>query len=238
MNIRYERQLALDGFGEEAQRRLSAAKVLVVGAGGVGCALLPLLAGAGVGSISIVDFDCVSLSNLARQTLYTQEQIGGAKAPLAAERLGKINPEIKVVAHNKKIEKPADLSGLLPGIDMCIDATDSFASRLIVSDACADASVDEILCSAEGFVSQMFLLGRGVKFSDIVGDDAARSQPAKKNPIFGPAAHLSGVWGAAAALQILSGIRDFIPGFVQSYDFSDNKFLSFTITADESYQIE
>lgn len=221
---RYSRQTALNGFGEESLGRLAGAKVLVVGAGGVGSALLPLLAGAGLGRIVVADFDAVSLSNLHRQTLYTQAQVGLPKAREAARRLAVINSEVSVSAVEKRLTCPSDVVPLLDGVDLCLDATDSFASRIMISDACAAAGVREIACCAGGYTSQMFVLGGGLKFSDIASD--AAGEGSRGLPIFGPAAHLSGVWGAGYALQVLARARDFEAGYIRSFDFSTDKYIS------------
>ena len=226
MDSRYARQTALGGFGEESLRLLADSRVLVVGAGGVGSALLPLLAGAGVGRIDVADFDSVSVSNLHRQTLYTQAQVGLPKAREAAQRLAMINSEICVCAVEKKLSCPADISPLLDGVDLCLDATDSFASRIMISDACAAANVREIACCAGGFKSQMFVLGGGLKFSDFACDADAAGEGSRGLPIFGPAAHLSGVWGAGYALQVLAKARAFEAGYIRSFDFSTDKYMS------------
>src|SRR6187397_2347266 len=95
---RYHRQIILPEFGEEGQQKLFFAKVLVIGAGGLGCPALQYLAAAGIGTIGIVDHDVVSLSNLHRQVLYTTEDIGLPKAKTAARKLDLLNPEIKIIS--------------------------------------------------------------------------------------------------------------------------------------------
>src|ERR1700748_3827123 len=96
INKRYSRQIILQGFGEQAQQKLSDAKALVIGAGGLGCPALQYLAGAGVGTLGIADGDTVSLSNLHRQPLYHTNDIGKLKAEVAQERLTSLNPEITI----------------------------------------------------------------------------------------------------------------------------------------------
>ena len=93
---RYQRQILLHEFGEAAQEKLQNAKVLVIGAGGLGCPALQYLAAAGVGTIGIVDFDVVDISNLQRQILYTVEDIGKSKAETAVSKLAALNPEIQI----------------------------------------------------------------------------------------------------------------------------------------------
>ena len=198
-------------------------KIVVIGAGGVGSALLPLLAGAGVGKIAIVDADKVSASNLHRQTLYTESQIGQNKARIAAERLKNINSEIEISAVEKFLTTQSDVLEILRKADLCIDATDNFKTRIMVSEACAAAGIREILSSAGGYASQLYLFEGGKSFGDIIGDATARTESSMGLPIFAPAAHLSGVWGAGAALRTIVGAQKFEAGYIRSYDFASGK---------------
>jgi molybdopterin/thiamine biosynthesis adenylyltransferase/rhodanese-related sulfurtransferase len=135
-NERYSRHLNLNGFGLTAQQKLQDAKVLVIGAGGLGCPVLQYLTAAGVGIIGIADDDVVSLSNLQRQVLYTVDDLGLSKANQAAIRLSRLNPEISIHAHAQKVNNDNILE-LLAGYEFIVDGTDNFASRYLISDACA-----------------------------------------------------------------------------------------------------
>lgn len=229
MQNRYARQTGLSGFGEESSAKLKNTKIVVVGAGGVGSAALPLLAGAGVGKITVVDGDTVSLSNLHRQTLYTEAQIGMGKARIAARRLNDINSEIDTVFIEGYLDNEDSLKKVIYGADLCIDATDNFRSRILISEVCLKCKVPEILSSAGGYLSQLYMLGDNISFASIVGDESARYEGSMGLPIFGPAAHLSGVWGAGTAIRISVGIQNFEPGTIQSYDFSTCRFSRFKI---------
>lgn len=133
--IRYQRHLTLPGFGESAQLKLKAARVLVVGAGGLGCPALQYLAAAGVGVLGIVDDDVVSRSNLQRQILYTDADVGRSKAQVAAEQLTAQNPDICCEAHAVRltVDNALDLVGRY---DLVLDGSDNFATRYLVNDAC------------------------------------------------------------------------------------------------------
>jgi adenylyltransferase/sulfurtransferase len=131
---RYSCQVALPGFGEEAQKRLQQAKVLVAGAGGLGCPALQYLAAAGVGTIGIADYDVVSVSNLHRQVLYNPADTGLKKAEVAAERLLKQNPGIKVIPHVLKLISDNVLDIMRP-YDIVVDGTDNFETRYLLNDA-------------------------------------------------------------------------------------------------------
>src|SRR5690242_863949 len=132
---RYSRHFVLPGFSQEAQLKLKNSKVIVVGAGGLGCPVLQYLTAAGVGSITILDFDVVSVSNLQRQILYTVNDIGKSKAEVAASRLSQLNPHVKFVVHKEKIDSTNALE-LLRGHQAVIDCTDNFPTRYLLNDAC------------------------------------------------------------------------------------------------------
>ena len=132
---RYQRQMILKNFGEAGQQKLQQAKVLVVGAGGLGCPALQYLAAAGIGSIGIIDDDVVALSNLHRQILFTVYDIGLFKATCAAAVLQKSNPEINIIAYAERLTTQNAFS-IMALYDIIIDGTDNFASRYLVNDAC------------------------------------------------------------------------------------------------------
>lgn len=132
---RYQRQIILKELGIAGQQKLGAAKVLVIGAGGLGCPALQYLAAAGIGTICIVDDDVVSLSNLHRQVLYTVQDIGKPKSIKAKEKLQQLNPEISIIAYNERLTTKNALT-IIDGFDIIIDGTDNFASRYLINDAC------------------------------------------------------------------------------------------------------
>jgi molybdopterin-synthase adenylyltransferase len=132
---RYARQIVLRGVGGPGQNKLKAARVLAIGAGGLGAPLLQYLAAAGVGNIAIVDDDAVSLSNLQRQILYGVADIGRPKVDSAEEALTRLNPNVRI----EKIAKRLDASNareLVAGSDVVVDGSDNFATRYAVADAC------------------------------------------------------------------------------------------------------
>lgn len=135
---RAERQLALPGFGEDAQRRLANARVLVVGAGGLGSASVPYLVGAGVGAgdgvIGILDDDVVELSNLHRQVSHATANLGRAKTDSLAEAAGRLDPGVRVVTHTLRLTSDNALE-IFKSYDLVIDGSDNFATRYLVNDA-------------------------------------------------------------------------------------------------------
>ncbi len=132
---RYARHIILKEVGGAGQQRLSRAKVLVVGAGGLGSALILYLAAAGIGTIGVVDDDKVSLSNLQRQVLHRTADIGRAKTASAAATVGALNPDVKVVAHETRL-RPENAAEVIAGYDLIADGSDNFATRFLVNDAC------------------------------------------------------------------------------------------------------
>ncbi len=132
---RYARHLVMPEIGTIGQRRLSAARVLCVGAGGLGSPVLMYLAAAGVGTLGIVDFDVVDESNLARQVIHGQSDIGRKKVESAAAKVAEINPFVNVVAHDVRLDRENVLE-LFEGYDIIVDGTDNFATRYMINDAC------------------------------------------------------------------------------------------------------
>ena len=130
---RYQRQVLLNELGELGQQKLMDAKVLVIGAGGLGCPVLQYLAAAGIGTIGIVDDDIVALHNLHRQPLYSTEEIGLPKAILAAGKMRALNPGITINYFNETLTVQNAI-GILKSFDIVVDATDNFATRYLVND--------------------------------------------------------------------------------------------------------
>lgn len=133
--IRYSRQLMLPEVGMPGQEKIKQARVLVVGAGGLGCPVLLYLAGAGVGTIGIVDFDKVELHNIHRQILYGVDDIGQPKAVMAAEKLRQHNPHVQCVVH-KTVLNDENADTLIADYDLVIDGSDNFYTRYLVNDTC------------------------------------------------------------------------------------------------------
>ena len=152
---RYARQLLLPEIGEEGQRRLSKAKVLIVGVGGLGSPIAIYLAGAGVGTLGLVDDDVVSVSNLHRQVLYDEASVGQSKALCAKERLLALNSNIAVHAYSCRLtaDNARDIIGQY---DMVVDGTDNFAARFVISDICSQLRkpfVYGAICGLDGQVA-------------------------------------------------------------------------------------
>jgi len=151
---RYSRQILLKEFGEPAQYKLSQAKVLVIGAGGLGCPALQYLVAAGVGTIGIVDDDKIALSNLHRQPIYTMSDIGLLKVEVAAQRLQQLNPEIQIQVYNERLTNTNALE-IINRYDIIVDGTDNFATRYLVNDACVLLNKSLVYGSVSRFEGQI-----------------------------------------------------------------------------------
>src|ERR1700704_1110128 len=132
---RYKRHLILPEVGMEGQKKLLNAKVLCIGAGGLGCPISLYLAAAGVGTIGLADIDVVSPSNLQRQILFGMSSIGEDKVKAAAKRLRDLNPDVKIIEH-KTIVNSSNVMDLIKDYDVIVDGTDNFPTRYCVNDAC------------------------------------------------------------------------------------------------------
>src|SRR5678810_1064627 len=146
---RYQRQIILPEFGEEGQQKLLQAKVLVIGAGGLGCPVLQYLAAAGIGTIGIVDDDEVALNNLHRQVLYSVNDIGLSKSERAAQILGQLNPGIQIIPYSERLTVQNALI-LFEEFDIIIDGTDNFSTRYMINDACVSVSYTHLRAHETG----------------------------------------------------------------------------------------
>jgi adenylyltransferase/sulfurtransferase len=146
---RYSRQLSLPEFGIEGQQRLGGARILIVGAGGLGCPAAIYLAAAGMGTIGIVDFDKVDLSNIHRQILYSTGDIGRAKIDVARERILAANPNVDVEVFDARLSS-ANALDVMGGFDLVIDASDNFPTRYLVNDAAVMLGIPSVFGADDG----------------------------------------------------------------------------------------
>ena len=165
--MRYSCQVALPAFGEAAQQQLQNAKVLIVGAGGLGCPASQYLTSSGIGELGIADFDTVSLSNLHRQILYTPDDIGMKKAAVACYKLSRQNPLIKLVPYDIMVTS-GNVLELVSCYDIVVDGTDNFETRYLLNDACVLAGKPLIYGAVYQFEGQ-------VAACNILNEDGTRS---------------------------------------------------------------
>jgi len=154
---RYARHIVLPQIGGPGQRRLKSARVALVGAGAIGSAALPALAAAGIGRLTIIDDDVIELSNLHRQLIYREDQVGKAKAETAARFSKALNSHVEVMAVDRRITDD-NAQSLLADHDMVLDGSDNFATRLTVNQACVAQEIPLISAAAAQFQGQIALL--------------------------------------------------------------------------------
>ena len=205
---RYQRQLLLLEVGENGQLLLAQKRVIVVGAGGLGCTLLPLLVGSGVGHLVICDNDVVSLSNLPRQTLYTVSQIGQSKAQLAAEHLRASNPDCDIKVYTERLVEE-NAHQFLDNCDLIIDATDNESTRRLLDRYAQAHSTPWLYVSVEGWRGQLALfdgqhLAYGHLFPAAVEvNSSSPSAAVEPIPVMTTTPALLGALAAAEAVKYL-----------------------------------
>lgn len=186
--LRYNRQMMLPEIGDSGQEKLKKAKVLVIGAGGLGCPVLQYIATAGIGTIGIVDFDKIELHNLHRQILYTEQDVGQSKAIMAKSVLETLNPLIDIVAFEEKLTIE-NARQIIMNFDLIVDGCDNFATRYLVNDTCVTLGKSLIYGSILKFEGQMAVFNhKGSKnLRDLF--------PEPPNPKDVPNCNLNGVLG-------------------------------------------
>lgn len=152
--LRYNKQMMLPEIGESGQKKIKNAKVLMIGAGGLGCPILQYLATAGVGTIGIIDFDKVELPNLHRQILYSEYHIGLSKVVTAKKVLAELNPHIKIIPFDEKLAQN-NCESIFESFDLIIDGSDNFDTRYLVNDTCVKMNKPLIYGSILKFEGQV-----------------------------------------------------------------------------------
>lgn len=236
---RYHRQMILKNFGETGQQKLLQAKVLVVGAGGLGCPTLQYLAAAGVGTIGIVDEDVVSLSNLHRQVLYSVNDIGFSKAERAAEVLSNLNPEIKIIPLSERLTTQNALS-ILEAFDIIIDGTDNFSSRYMINDACVLLDKPLVYGAISQYEGQVAILNYKKSEADVaVNYRDLFPHPPKENEVLncaeaGVLGILPGIIGTMQAnetIKLITGIGQPLVNRLLTYNAFNNQMYELELSA-------
>lgn len=229
---RYNRQLILPEIGPEGQEKLKNARVLMIGAGGLGCPVLQYLAAAGVGKIGILDDDLVDLSNLHRQILYTTADIGKPKSLVAKARLDLLNPNLTVHAYFMRLDAE-NAEDLFEGYDVIIDGSDNFPTRYLVNDTCV--ALDKVLVSGaifkfEGTVS-VFNFEGGPTYRDLFPEPppAGEVQNCAEIGVLGVLPGIVGAYMASEVMKLICGFGETLSGKLMTINALDNSTSIFKI---------
>ena len=220
-NERYSRQIIMPEIGESGQKKLSESKVLVIGAGGLGCPALQYLAGAGVGTLGIADADTVSISNLPRQILHTYENIGKNKALSAKEALVRINGDIKINIYPYFVTDE-NIKEIISDYDFIIDAVDNFETKFLINDACVEAKKPFChagVIRANGQV-MTYVPGQGPCMRCIFGEvpEPGTVPKCDTEGVIGAACGVTGCVQALEAVKYITGAGKLLTGAMFIFD--------------------
>lgn len=206
--LRYSRQLLVPGFDLDSQQALANARVLIVGAGGLGCPAALYLAGAGVGSLTLMDPDRVEVHNLHRQIAFRQADLDRSKAQALADQLGELNPEVHCTVREERADESA-LDPLLPEMDLVLDCTDNFAARRAINRACVRAGTPLVSGAAIRREGQLAAFDRrrsdSACYACLYGDSEGGDERCAESGILGPAVGHVASFQALMALYLLTG---------------------------------
>jgi adenylyltransferase/sulfurtransferase len=230
---RYARHIVLPQVGGVGQNKLKATSIAVVGAGGVGSAVIPALAGAGVGRLTVIDCDVVELGNLHRQSLFSEADAGQPKATLAAAFVRRLNRFVDVAARQDRISGD-NAPKLLAGHDLVIDGSDNFATRLAVSDACVSLGTPLISAAAVQFQGQVGLFRSRPCYRCFVGDafDADDCDNCAELGVLGALTATVGGFASLLAIETIVGIGPDHAGRLHLFDGEALSWRAIAIPAD------
>jgi len=233
--IRYHRQLLVPEFGEEGQRRLKNSRIIVVGIGGLGCASATYLTAAGVGRITLVDFDRVKLSDLNRQVLYWEEDRGEKKVVAAREKLSRLNSDVEIIPIFAKITR-TNVSNMIKGAQVVVDGLDNLPARFLVNSACVNSKTPYIY----GGVSRF----RGMVTTIIPGNTPClacvypeRGRGEKGLGVLGVIPALIANFQALEAIKLLIGQTPSLAGKLLRFNGNEMKFHLDEIKRNENCEV-
>ncbi len=229
---RYSRHIILPEVGEEGQRRLKGARVLIVGAGGLGCPAALYLGAAGVGTIGIVDFDNIDLTNLQRQVLHSTSAVGTSKCQSVKQRIADLNPDVTVNVHEQSLSSQ-NISAILSGYDIVLDATDNFSTRYLINDACVLNKKPDVYGAIYRFEGQVsvFAAPSGPCYRCLFPDPPPPEAVPNcaEGGVLGVLAGAVGVLQATEVIKLILGLGNTLVGRLFLYDALDMDFRTLDI---------
>lgn len=213
--MRYERQILLQQIGEKGQNTLLQSKVVVIGAGGLASPVLTYLASAGVGIITLVDYDIVSESNLNRQFIYQEKDIGNPKAQIAKGFLSGLNSGITIHNISEKLDQ-TNIKEIIKDADVVVDCVDNVETRLIVNRGCLEADIPFVEGGVNGFYGFVMSIKREYPCLECIG--YGNSKLKKPVPVLGAVVGVIGSLQAVECIKILLGLEGVLYGKMLNYD--------------------
>lgn len=223
-STRYNRQIILTEIGDSGQQKLSKTKVLIIGAGGLGTAILPYLAAAGVGEIGIVDHDDIEISNLHRQVIYKTSSIGKHKAEEAKVMITELNPLVKVNAITEKLSVKNAID-LFENYDIIVDATDNIAVKYLINDACLVTNKPMVYGSVFRFQGQVsvFNYKNGPNYRCLYPDENSQSVSCDDAGVIGISVGIIGMLQANEVIKMILEIGEVLSGKILVYNILNNE---------------
>ena len=227
---RYDRQIMIYGFGEEGQEKLKKARVFIAGAGGLGSPTAIYLAAAGIGTIRMADHDTVELSNLNRQVLHWDENIGGRKAESAVAKLQKLNPDVRIEAIAETLTE-ANASQLVADSDLIVDAMDNLPTRYLLNKTAIEKGIPFFHGAVYGFEGRAMTVipGKSACLNCLYHGVAV---PKVKFPVIGVTPAVIGCIQATEVIKYITGLGELLTDRLLNYDALRMKFTEFKINRD------
>ena len=205
---KYSRQLILREIGPKGQKKINKSKVLIIGLGGLGASVLQYLSSAGVGTIGIVDYDQIQLSNMNRQVIYKDNDVGKNKVDIAEKFSKELNPSIKIEKYRKRISE-RNIEKIINEYDFIADCTDNLKTRILIDDSCFKLKKTWVMCSVSGFFGQLSTFKSYTK--DTEGNHNSSYRHLMKNKFFnednceniGILGSIAGVMGSLQATELI-----------------------------------
>nr|YP_010951833.1 Molybdopterin biosynthesis MoeB protein [Laurencia elata]WMP12772.1 Molybdopterin biosynthesis MoeB protein [Laurencia elata] len=206
--LRYSKQIVIENINIEGQKRIKKSKILIIGAGGLGCPIMMYLTGSGIGHIGVIDSDKVEISNLNRQLLYNEIHLNKFKTISAQSQLYKINKDCKVITHKYQLNK-SNSKEIIKYYDIIIDTTDNFETRNVIDETCYELSKIYVYGAVDNFFGQMSIFNYkdGIQYQDLYSKNINTSQNCNVNGIMGITTSYLGSLQALETTKIIIGYK-------------------------------